>query len=167
MTAIHDQAMHYIYQQVLERLLNHMSQAQRASLQLLIQRLLVAAGGPEYIGTFSLQVLQGSDRHSSRLLAMLRAAQLSIALRSPVTFQLRVLVVSLPVADNATLEAHERSFSALFMQDDPRVQLQMIEGRAVVPFSRRLSVMPERWLLARDAMLMFGHMIDARSEERR
>lgn len=128
MTAIHDQAMHYIYQQVLERLLNHMSQAQRASLQLLIQRLLVAAGGPEYIGTFSLQVLQGSDRHSSRLLAMLRAAQLSIALRSPVTFQLRVLVVSLPVADNATLEAHERSFSALFMQDDPRVQLQMIEG---------------------------------------
>lgn len=164
MTAIHDQAMHYIYQQVLERLLNHMSQAQRASLQLLIQRLLVAAGGPEYIGTFSLQVLQGSDRHSSRLLAMLRAAQLSIALRSPVTFQLRVLVVSLPVADSATLEAHERSFSALFMQDDPRVQLQMIEGRAVVPFSRRLSVMPERWLLARDAMLMFGHMIDARPE---
>lgn len=119
MTAIHDQAMHYVYEQVLERLLGHMSQAQRASLQLLIQRLLVAAGGLEYIGTFRLQVLQGSDRHSARLLAMLRAAQLSIALRAPVTFQLRVLVVSLPVADSARLDAHERSFSALFMQDDP------------------------------------------------
>lgn len=164
MTAIHDQAMHYIYQQVLERLLSHMSQAQRASLQLLIQRLLVAAGGPEYIGTFRLLVLQGNDRHSARLLAMLRAAQLSIALRAPVTFQLRVLVVSLPVVGSATLESHERSFSALFMQDDPRVQLQMIEGREVVPFSRHSSAAPERWLLARDAMLMFGHLVDARPE---
>lgn len=164
MTAIHDQAMHYIYQQVLERLLKNMSAAQRASLQLLIQRLLVAAGGPEYIGTFRLQVLQGSDSHSTRLLAMLRAAQLSIALRAPVTFQLRVLVVSLPVAGSATLDAHERSFNALFIQDDPRVQLQMIEGRAVVPFRCRPSATPERWVLARDAMLMFGHLVDARPE---
>lgn len=164
MTAIHDQAMHYIYQQVLERLLGHMSQAQRASLQLLIQRLLVAAGGPEYIGTFRLLVLQGSDRRSARLLAMLRAAQLSIALRAPVTFQLRVLVVSLPTADSAILEGHERSFSALFMQDDPRVQLQMIEGREVMPFSRRPAATREHWLQARDAMLIFGHLVDARPE---
>lgn len=164
MTAIHDQAMHYIYQQVLERLLSHMSQAQRASLQLLIQRLLVAAGGPEYIGTFRLLVLQGNERRSARLLAMLRAAQLSIAQRAPVTFQLRVLVVSLPAAASATLESHERCFNALFMQDDPRVQLQMIEGREVVPFSRHPYAGSERWLLARDAMLMFGHLVDARPE---
>lgn len=164
MTAIHDQAMHYIYQQVLERLLSQMSQPQRASLQLLIQRLLVAAGGPEYIGTFRVLVLQGADCRSARLLAMLRAAQLSIALRAPVTFQLRVLVVSLPVAASDTLEGHERSFSALFMQDDPRVQLQMIEGREVVPFSHQSSVAPDRWLMARNAMLMFGHMVDARPE---
>ena len=164
MTAIHDQAMQYIYQQVLERLLSHMSQAQRASVQLLIQRLLVAAGGPEYIGTFRLLVLQGSDRRSVRLLAMLRAAQLSIALRSPVTFQLRVLVASLPTADSTTLEDHERSFNALFMQDDSRVQLQMIEGREAVAFGSRPSADTEPWLLARDAMLMFGHLVDARPE---
>ncbi|MEE1914945.1 hypothetical protein V0R52_00925 [Pseudomonas asiatica] len=164
MTAIHDQAMHYIYQQVLERLLSHMSQAQRASLQLLIQRLLVAAGGPEYIGTYRLLVLQGNDHRSARLLAMLRAAQLSIALRAPVTFQLRVLVVSLPVADSATLECHERGFNALFLQDDPRVQLQMIRGREVLPFSRHAPAAPESWLLARDAMLMFGHLVDASPE---
>ncbi|WP_296232933.1 hypothetical protein [Pseudomonas sp. UBA4617] len=164
MTAIHDQAMHYIYQQVLERLLSHMSQAQRASLQLLIQRLLVAAGGPEYIGTFRLLVLQGSDRRSTRLLAMLRAAQLSIALRAPVTFQLRVLVVSLPSADRATLEGHERCFSGLFMQDDQRVRLEMIEGREVVPFSCRPAAAGERWRQARDAMLVFGHLVDATPE---
>ena len=164
MGAIHDQAMHYIYQQVLERLLSHMSQAQRASLQLLIQRLLVAAGGPEYIGTFRLLVLQGADRRSAHLLATLRAAQLSIALRAPVTFQLRVLVVNLPAAGSTVLENHERSFNALFMQDDPRVQLQMTEGCEVVPFSRRQSAAPERWALARNAMLMFGHGVDARPE---
>ena len=164
MTAIHDQAMHYIYQQVLERLLNHMSQAQRASLQLLVQRLLVAAGGPEYIGSFRLQVVQGSDRPSARLLAMVRAAQLSIALRASATFQLRVLVVSLPVAGPATLEGHEQNFSALFLQDDPRVQLQMIEGDQVVPFSCRPSATSERWLPTRNALLMFGHLVDARPE---
>nr|WP_189665397.1 hypothetical protein [Pseudomonas oryzicola] len=156
--------MHYIYQQVLERLLKHMSKAQRASLQLLIQRLLVAAGGPEYIGTFRLLVLQGCDRRSARLLAILRAAQLSIALRAPVTFQLQVLVVSLPVADSATLESHERNFSVLFLQEDPRVQLQMVEGREVVPFRSRPSAAGERRLQARDALLMFGHLVDARPE---
>lgn len=70
MSNIHDQAMHYIYQQVLERLLAHMSQPQRASLQLLIQRLLLAAGGPDYIGTFRLLVVQGADTRSTRLLAI-------------------------------------------------------------------------------------------------
>ncbi|WP_028634245.1 hypothetical protein [Pseudomonas parafulva] len=164
MTAIHDQAMHYIYQQVLERLLNHMSQAQRAALQLLIQRLLVAAGGAEYIGTFRLLVLHGSDRRSIRLLAMLRAAQLSIALRGPVTFQLRVLVVSLPAAGEPLRSCHERNFSALFLQDDPRVQLQMMEGRGVVPFSSVGVSQPPASTVAKDAMLVFGHLIDARPE---
>ncbi|MFJ4156707.1 hypothetical protein ACIPZF_18165 [Pseudomonas sp. NPDC089752] len=164
MTIIHDQAMHYIYQQVLERLLSHMSQAQRASLQLLIQRLLVAAGGPEYIGTFRVLVVQGGDHASARLLAMVRAAQLSIALRAPVTFQLRVLVVCLPVASSALLEQHERSFNTLFMQDDPRVQLQMIDAGAVTPFSRRPTAAADSRALARDGLLLFGHLIDSRPE---
>ncbi|MCS5516793.1 hypothetical protein NWF32_23115 [Pseudomonas qingdaonensis] len=37
--------MTHIYQQVLQRLLECLTQGQRASLQLLIQRMLVAAGG--------------------------------------------------------------------------------------------------------------------------
>ncbi|NIF27538.1 hypothetical protein F3J44_14305 [Pantoea sp. Tr-811] len=164
MSIIHDQAMHYIYQQVLERLLRHMSQAQRASLQLLIQRLLVAAGGPDYIGNFRLLVVQGSDRRSARLLAVLRAAQLSIALRAPVTFKLRVLVACLPATSSALLEQHERSFSALFMQDDPRVQLEVISAGTLVPFHRRPVLALEPWPQARDALLQFGHLVDARPE---
>lgn len=164
MSIVHDQAMHFIYQQVLERLLNHMSKEQRASLQLLIQRLLVAAGGPEYIGTFRLLVVQGADRRSARLLAILRAAQLSIALRAPVTFKLRVLVTCLPATSSALLEQHERSFNALFMHDDPRVQLLMVEGAAVVPFCHQAGATAGHLPLSREALLLFGHLVDARPE---
>ena len=163
MSHIHDQAMHYIYQQVLERLLGHMTQPQRASLQLLIQRLLVTSGGPEYIGSFKLLVVQGADNRSARLLAILRAAQLSIALRAPLTFQLEVRVVGLPATGRALLEQHQRCFDALFMHDDPRVHLQMVTARKVVPFDRQPSVC-EPWALARDALLLFGHLIDSRPE---
>ncbi len=156
--------MHFIYQQVLERLLSHMSKEQRASLQLLIQRLLVAAGGPEYIGTFRLLVVHGGDRRSARLLAVLRAAQLSIALRAPVTFKLRVLVTCLPATSSALLEQHERTFNALFMHDDPRVQLQMVEGAAVVPFCHQAGATAGHLPLSREALLLFGHLVDARPE---
>ncbi|MDI9776210.1 hypothetical protein QM325_00350 [Pseudomonas putida] len=164
MSIVHDQAMHFIYQQVLERLLSHMSKEQRASLQLLIQRLLVAAGGPEYIGTFRLLVVHGADRRSARLLAILRAAQLSIALRAPVTFKLRVLVACLPITSSALLEQHERTFSALFMHDDPRVLLQMVEGADVMPFCRRADAAARRRPLTREALLLFGHLVDARPQ---
>ncbi|MFJ4444922.1 hypothetical protein ACIPZ8_22895 [Pseudomonas sp. NPDC089422] len=164
MSNVHDQAMHFIYQQVLERLLSHMTKAQRVSLQLLIQRLLVAAGGPEYIGTFRLLVVQGADRRSARLLAVLRAAQLSIALRAPVTFKLRVLVSCLPAAGGAQLEQHERHFNTLFMHDDPRVQLEMVDGAAVVPFCSRADATARGWPLAREALLLFGHLVDARPD---
>jgi hypothetical protein len=156
--------MHFIYQQVLERLLSHMSKEQRASLQLLIQRLLVAAGGPEYIGTFRVLVVQGGDRRSARLLAVLRAAQLSIALRAPVTFKLRVLVTCLPAISSALLEQHERTFNTLFMHDDPRVQLQMVQGTGVVPFCRQAGATARHLPLSREALLLFGHLVDARPE---
>ncbi len=156
--------MHYIYQQVLERLLAHMSQGQRASLQLLIQRLLVIAGGPEYIGTFRLLVVHGADRQSARLLAVLRAAQLSIALRAPVTFKLRVLVTCLPQNSSALLQQHERTFNALFMHDDPRVQLQMVEGATVGPFCCQTEFTARHLPLSREALLLFGHLVDARPE---
>ncbi len=164
MSIVHDQAMHFIYQQVLERLLKHMTKQQRASLQLLIQRLLVAAGGPEYIGTFRLLVVHGGDRRSARLLAVLRAAQLSIALRAPVTFKLRVLVTCVPATSGVLLEQHERTFNTLFMHDDPRVQLQMVEGAAVVPFCRQADTMDRHLPLSRQALLMFGHLVDAHPE---
>ena len=90
MSTIHDQAMNYVYQQVLQRLLSFFSRAERTALQLLIQRLVVAAGGMENIGHFKVLVNQSGSRDSCYTLALLRAAQLSIAGRAPATFQLRV-----------------------------------------------------------------------------
>lgn len=57
MSTIHDQAMNYVYQQVLQRLLSFFSRAERTALQLLMQRLLVAAGGMENIGHFKVLVV--------------------------------------------------------------------------------------------------------------
>ncbi|MFO3723377.1 hypothetical protein [Pseudomonas sp. HLMP] len=164
MSNIHDQAMHYIYQQVLERLLAHMSQAQRASLQLLIQRLLVAAGGPEHIGRFQLLVVHGGDRRSAHLLASLRAAQLSIAVRTPDTFRLRVLVACLPYTGQEALGHHERCFSALFLQDDPRVELLMMADDSLQPFDSRSPVAMRPWASARETLLLFGHLAERSPE---
>ena len=160
MTLTHQQSMNFIYEQVLDRLMGHMSPAQRASMQLLVQRLLVSAGGADHIGTFRLLVVHGNDRRSARLLAMLRAAQLCIALRAPNTFQLRVLVACLPGAGNAVMQHHERCFNALFMADDPRVQLQIIEGAVPVPFDCRTPFHADDWILQRRSLLLFGHLRD-------
>ncbi|NYS42565.1 hypothetical protein F2S88_25835, partial [Pseudomonas syringae pv. actinidiae] len=90
MSSIHEQAMNYVYQQVLQRLLGYFSRAERTALQLLIQRLIVAAGGIERISGFKVLVAFGGGKDSAYTLAFLRAAQLSIACRSPGTFNLRV-----------------------------------------------------------------------------
>lgn len=62
MSTIHDQAMNYVYQQVLQRLLSFFSRAERTALQLLIQRTVVAAGGMENIGQFKVLVPQSGLR---------------------------------------------------------------------------------------------------------
>ncbi|QXH54749.1 hypothetical protein [Pseudomonas maumuensis] len=159
MTETHDQAMHYIYQQVLQRLLEHMTQAQRASVQLLVQRLLVIAGGQEHIGNVRVLALHGVDRRSAHLLACLRAAQLSIAIRHATTFHLRVLAARLPTLDDAALALHDRCFSALFLHDDPRVELLRADGGQLGPFGARQACSAEQLSAAGNAWLLFGHLV--------
>ncbi|MCE1117759.1 MULTISPECIES: hypothetical protein [Pseudomonas] len=134
MNNTHDQAMHFVYQQVLQRIFEHLNQAQRASIQLLMQRLLVIGGGHTQIAGLRLVLLHGGDQRSAHILAYLRAAQLSIAIRHHATFRLRVVVARLPGLDRATLASHERCFSALFLHDDPRVELLLSDGQRLAPF---------------------------------
>ncbi|MBJ9975087.1 hypothetical protein IAE35_06195 [Pseudomonas sp. S75] len=164
MSNIHDQAMYYIYQQVLERLMEHMTQAQRASVQLLIQRLLVSAGGVEYLHDFRLLVVLGHDRSTLSLLAFLRAAQLSIALRAPDTFRLQVVVGSRTALTDDLLDTFEQACTTLFLQDDPRVELLAASGSRVQSFSRQALCGVEPLDADRDMLLMFGHLAAGQPE---
>ncbi len=87
MSAIHEQAMNYVCQQVLQRLIGHFTREERTVLQLLIQRIIVSAGGMEQIGDYKVLIAHGGGVVSGYTLALLRAAQLTIAGRSPRTFQ--------------------------------------------------------------------------------
>lgn len=119
MSAIHEQAMNYVYQQVQQRLVGYFTRAERTALQLLIQRIVVAAGGMEQVGSYKVLVAHGGGEVSSYTLAMLRAAQLSIAGRSPRTFQLRVATLCHAGMTQDTLDAIHRGYSRLFFHDDP------------------------------------------------
>lgn len=158
MSAIHDQAMNYVYQQVLHRLLSFFSRAERTALQLLIQRLIVTAGGIERIADFKVMVDYSGSRDSCYTLAFLRAAQLSIAGRAPATFQLRVATLRLNATTTASLDNIHRSYAALFVYDDPRVEVLMVDRREVMPFNHLAPRSVEGHEQNRRNMLMIGHL---------
>jgi len=158
MSAIHDQAMNYVYQQVVHRLLSYFSRAERTALQLLIQRLAVAAGGMERMGDYKVLFFHCGSRDSCYTLAFLRAAQLSIAGRAPATFQLRVATQCLHGTSQATLDGIHRSYAALFLYDDPRVEVVMADNREVVPFRNGAPMSAPGRQANRLNMLMVGHL---------
>ncbi|WP_426132568.1 hypothetical protein [Pseudomonas sp. PWP3-1b2] len=137
MSAIHDQAMNYVYQQVLQRLVGHFNRTERTALQLLIQRIVVAAGGMEQMGDYKILVAHGGGEVSSYTLALLRAAQLTIAARAPRTFHLRVATLRHASMTQGTLDTLHRGYSRLFFHDDPRVELLMVEYGQVLPFNHQ------------------------------
>ncbi|MDR6915501.1 hypothetical protein J2X66_002369 [Pseudomonas sp. 3296] len=157
MTNTHDQAMNYVYQQVLQRLLSFFSRAERTALQLMIQRVVVAAGGMERIGEFKVLTIQSGSRDSCYTLALLRAAQLSIAGRAPATFQLRVATLRSNSIASTALENIYRSCSALFLYDDPRVEVLMVDNREVLPFNHAVAISEGGRESNRLNMLMVGH----------
>jgi len=157
MTSIHDQAMNYVYQQVLQRLLGFFSRAERTALQLLIQRLAVAAGGMEHIGDYKVLAIQSGARDNCYTLALLRAAQLTIATRAPATFQLRIASLRLNGASCAAVENMHRTNSALFVYDDPRVEVLMVDDRQVLPFNHLTPISDAGRESSRLNLLMIGH----------
>jgi hypothetical protein len=141
----------------LQRLLSFFSRAERTALQLLIQRLAVAAGGMESIGHFKVLVNQSGSRDSCYTLALLRAAQLTIAGRSPATFQLRVANLRWNGSSRVSLQNMHRSYSALFLYDDPRVELVMVDDREVLPFDHQAPIGEAGREANRINLLLIGH----------
>lgn len=135
MSTIHEQAMNYVYQQVLQRLIGHFTRAERTALQLLVQRIVVAAGGMEQVGGYTVLVAHGGGEVSSYTLALLRAAQLTIAGRAPRTFHLRVATLRHAGMTEGRLDSLNQGYGRLFLHDDPRVELLMVDNQEVVPFN--------------------------------
>ncbi|NVZ83324.1 hypothetical protein HX836_16070 [Pseudomonas yamanorum] len=161
MSAIHEQAMNYVYQQVLQRLVGHFSRTERTSLQLLIQRIVVAAGGIERLGEYRVLVAHGTGPGSSYVLTLLRAAQLTLAGRTPRTFQLRVATLRHAGMTQTALDTLHRGYSALFLHDDPRVELLMVENQEVLPFNHLRPAAATARDSSRRNLLMVGHMTSA------
>jgi hypothetical protein len=158
MSAIHEQAMNYVYQQVLQRLVGYFTRAERTALQLLIQRIVVAAGGMEQVGNYKVLVAHGGGAVSSYTLALLRAAQLTIAGRAPRTFHLRVATLRHAGMTQTTLDTLHQGYSALFFHDDPRVELLLVENQEVLPFNHRRPASSAARAISQRNMLMIGHM---------
>lgn len=150
--------MTHVYQQILHRMTSFYSRAERTALQLLIQRLTVAAGGMERIGNYRVLVVQNGSRDSFYMLTALRAAQLSIAGRNPATFNLRVATPRLTHTTQWTLENIHRGHSALFLYDDPRVELLMTDNREVVPFNHKQAYSLTGLEASRMDGLVLGHL---------
>lgn len=157
MTLIHDQAMNYVYQQMLQRLLSFFSRAERTALQLLIQRLVVSAGGMEHIGDYKVLAVQSGSRDSCYTLALLRAAQLSIAGRAPATFQLRVASLRMNGVSAAAQDNIHRCNSALFFYDDPRIEVVVADNREVLPLIHPTPISEAGREAHRLNQLMVGH----------
>lgn len=158
MSAIHDQAMNYVYQQVLHRLLGYFSRAERTALQLFIQRLIIAAGGMERIGDYKVLAVQAGTRDSGYTLAFLRAAQLSIAARAPTTFNLRIATLRHAWMSPAAMANVHRSYGALFVYDDPRVEVLMLDERNVLPFDHLTPISDTGRERNRRNVLLSGHL---------
>ena len=158
MSSIHEQAMNYVYHQVLQRLIGHFTRAERTALQLLIQRIVVAAGGMEQVGQYKIMVAHGGGEVSSYTLALLRAAQLSIAVRAPGTFQLRVATLRHTGMTQATLDTLHHGYGMLFFHDDPRVELLMVENQEVLPFNHQRPPSSAGTAVSQRTRVMVGHM---------
>jgi hypothetical protein len=158
MSTIHEQAMNYVYQQVLQRLLGYFNRAERTALQLLIQRLIVAAGGIERVSSFKALVPFGGGKDSAYTLAFMRAAQLSIACRAPGTFNLRVATMRHAGITPAVMNNIHRTYSALFLYDDPRVETLVIDNQYTQAFEPDLPFSTAGREQNRSDMLVAGHL---------
>jgi hypothetical protein len=146
-------------------LLSYFNRAERTALQLLIQRLIVAAGGIENIGTYKVLVAFSGGKDSAYTVALMRAAQLSIAGRAPATFNLRVANMRHAGMTSAVMANIHRCYSALFLHDDPRVELLVVDHQYVQAFEPDLPFSSAGREQSRSDMLLGGHLTagDART----
>ena len=158
MSEIHQQAIDYVYLQVLQKLQCHYSHRQRLALEELIRRVTEAAGGHGRLGQFKVMIAHNGGRDSTQAVAFLRAAQLSLPLRCGQTFDLRIVTPRQDAVTEPASSNLQRLYAALFIQEDPRVEALMADEHQVQAFAlpdRGLDPMPDE---QRHALLMAGQL---------
>lgn len=140
-----------IHEQLLSRLSAALSPSQRAAVQLLAQRLRAAAGCSN-LARFRVLLGSAGGKDSLQALAFLRTAQLSIARSQPRTFILRVALYRTGSTCPMAFDNLLRACDALFLQDDPRVEL-LLEPDAAAAGDDRQDVSG-----ARLNLLVSGHL---------
>lgn len=163
MSAMHQQAMKHVYQQVLSRLLGSFSPARRAAVQPLIQRLMSAAGGAQRLGNYRVVLMVCGSAAGNANLAVLRAAQLTLAARHQPTFSIRAAISSHALLDDIRNRNMQRACNALFLHDDSRVELLTLDDEAITPYEHRNAAAPARRVACRTELLASGHRLDAAS----
>ncbi|WP_213879338.1 hypothetical protein [Pseudomonas sp. dw_358] len=158
MSALHSQAMTHVHAQLLQRLLGCFTPAQRASLQMLMQRLCIEAGGLPELERYKVLLACAGGKDSLQTLAFLRAAQLSFAQEHGATFTLRVATCRQAGISHAAFANVQRACSALFLQDDSRVELLLLDERRVSPLEPLPPLSENARLSQRMNLLVSGHL---------
>lgn len=131
MSEMHEQALSSIYRQVLQRLLSLHTHGERQALMNLAERLgRLYRASPQWRPV----LVCCADRDGLLGMAMLRASQLLVAATLNSTFSLRVII---PGAASITQLDHEnfrRALGALFMTEDPRVELVLGAREGLKPY---------------------------------
>lgn len=160
MSAMHQQAMNHVYQQVLSRLLGSFSPSRRMAVQPLIQRLMTAAGGAQRLGTYRVVYRLCGSAVGNGNLALLRAAQLTLAARHQPTFFIRAGIDSQALLDDVRNGNVQRACNALFLHDDPRIELLAFDDETLQPYQyRQAGADPQRLRCSRQ-LLSAAHQLD-------
>ncbi|WP_040263354.1 hypothetical protein [Pseudomonas massiliensis] len=131
MSEMHEQALNSIYRQVLQRLLSLHTHAERHALMNLAERL-----GRQHQASSQWRpvLVCGADRDSLLAMALLRASQLLVAGSLGETFSLRVIIPGASGIAQADHENVRRALGALFMTEDPRVELLLGTPAELQPY---------------------------------
>lgn len=146
-----------LQQVLLPRLLGYFSPVELDAVSRLADRLIAAAGGIEHIGAYKVMVAYGGGKDSSYTVAFLRAVQLQVAAQHGQTFMLRIANMRHAGVAYAVMANIHRTYQALSLYDDPRVELLIVDHDLVRPFRHDLPFPPHVRDMNRFDVLMNGH----------
>lgn len=136
---------------------HHLTDETRAELQECTRRMLASLPRPSAPDQNTVLVMYGGGKDSTFLLAAVRYIQLEVARGQGTTFKLRVATNRHAGMPRAVMENIDRVYGALGCGGDPDVELLLIDGQEVVPFSVNSPLPLQVRARNREDILVTGH----------